>query len=314
MVVTQDSGQSQRTHGSESTEVAIRDPHSLEPAQDVSQWIVVQDSVNLSACHHCPEQDFSDPLRMASESSAADAKPEANSDAPDESSGSGGLSQLLGNLLDQLSISAWLPAAMLVGNAAVLLQLHSNRNLNIADAIKMLTGKPLGTLIVLVFSLLLATIITQAFEFEMIRFLEGYYNSTHRIAQAGLAFRIRRHETKRHRLQSKHQQTEQAAFMKARDKMLAMQGAYDRTALDIIEDRLHQRTPRKVTRAVERTIAQIDWRAQLPSQTRYKMDCIRARLDSYPFLIACCRHVSAMSCGRRKTNCNWHTARIYKAS
>jgi hypothetical protein len=171
---------------------------------------------------------------------------------------------------------------MLVGNAAVLLQLHSNHNLNIANAVKELTSKPLGTLIVLLFSLLLATIITQAFEFEMIRFLEGYYDSTHKIIQAGLAFRIRRHEAKRRRLQFKHQQAERAGFMKARDKMLAVEGAYDRNALDIIEDRLHQRASRKVTPAVERTIAQIDWRAHLPSQTRYKMECIRAKLDSYP--------------------------------
>jgi hypothetical protein len=282
MAVTQDSGQSQPMHRSESTEVAIRDPHGTEPTQDVAQWTVVQDGINLSACHRCPERDFSDPLRMASESSAADTRPGADSDAPDESSGSGGLSQLLSNILDQLSISAWLPAAMLVGNVALLLQLHSNRNLNIAGAIKELTGKPLGTLIVLAFSLLLATIITQAFEFESIRFLEGYYNSTNRVIQAGLAFRIRRHEAKRRRLQGRHQQDERDAFMKARHKMLAMDGAYDRAALDIIDDRLHQRAPRKVTPDVERTIAQIDWRAQLPSHTRYKMDCIRARLDSYP--------------------------------
>lgn len=282
MTVTQDSGQSQPTRRSESTEVAILDPQGMEPAQDVAQWIVVQDSVNLPACHHCPEHDFSDPLKMASESSAADARPGANSDAPDESSSSGGLSQLLSNILDQLSISAWLPAAMLVGNAAVLLQLHSNRNLNIADAVKDLTGKPLGTLIVLAFSLLLTTIITQAFEFEVIRLLEGYFNSTHRIIQAGLAFRIRRHEAKRHRLQGKHQQAERTAFMQAREVMLSKPGAYDRSALDLIEDGIYQRTPRKVTRAVEKMVDRIDWRAHLPSHTLYRMDSIQARLDSYP--------------------------------
>lgn len=281
MTVAQGSGQSRPTHRSESTEVAIRGSHGIEPAQDVAQWVAGQDNVNLPACHHCLEQDFGDPLRMASESSGADTSPGANSDAPDESSASGGLSQLLSNILDQLSISAWLPAAMLVGNAAVLLQLHSNRNLNIADAVKELTGKPLGTLIVLAFSLLLATIVTQAFEFEIIRFLEGYYNSTHRIIQAALSFRIRRHEAKRGRLQHKHQQVERAAFMKARDKMLSMEGAYDRTLLDIIEDGLYQRK-REIASAVESAISQINWRAQLPSHTRYKMDCIRARLESYP--------------------------------
>ena len=292
MAGTQDSGQSQPTHRSESTEVAIRDlPWEIPPAQDVAQWILVQDSVNLPACHPCPERDFSDPLRMVSGSSAADTRPGADSDAPDESSSSGGLSQLLSNILDQLSISAWLPAAMLVGNAAVLLQLHSNRSLNVADAIKDLTGKPLGTLIVLVFSLLLTTIITQAFEFEVIRLLEGYFNSTHRIIQAGLAFKIRRHEAKRQKLQDKHRQAERTAFMQAREAMLSKPGAYDRSALDLIEDGIYQRNPRKVTRAVEKMVDRIDWRVHLPSQTLYRMDSIQARLDSYPYLTVSCRHV-----------------------
>jgi hypothetical protein len=282
MTDAQGSDQSQPTRRSESAEVSIRDSHGPEPAQDVVHWIVAQDGVNLPACHHCLERDFSDPLRMASDFSDTGTGAGGNSAVTDENSGSGGLSQLLSNILDQLSISAWLPAAMLVGNAALLLQLHSNHNLNIADAIRQLTGKPLGTLVVLAFSLLLATIITQAFEFEIIRFLEGYYNSTHRIIQAVLAFRIRRHEAKRTKLQHKHQQAERAAFMKARDKMLTKEGAYDRALLDIIEDRLYERKTREVTSAVESEIARINWRAQLPSHMRYKIDSIRARLEFYP--------------------------------
>lgn len=281
MAVTQDSRQSQHTHPAESTEVAIRD-HGIEPTQSADEWIVVQDTLNPPACHHRPAPDFSDPLRMASESSVTDTGPGADSDAPNKGSDSGGLSQLLRNILDQLSISAWLPAAMLVGNAAVLLQLHSNRSLNIADAVKDLTGKPLGTLIVLAFSLLLTTIVTQAFEFEAIRLLEGYFDSPHRIIQTWLAFRIRRHEAKRHGLQGKRQQAVRAAFMQAREIMLSEPGAYDRSALDLIEDKVYQRTPRKVTRAVAKMVDQIDWRIHLPSHTLYRMDAIQARLDSYP--------------------------------
>jgi hypothetical protein len=282
MLVTQDSGHSWPTHRSDSTEVTIRDSHGPGPAQDVVRRIVAEDTVNLPACHHCPEQDVSDPLRMASESSADDTPLGADSSVSDQSSSSGGLSQLLSRILDQLSISAWLPAAMLVGNAAVLFQLRSNRSLNIADAVKDLAGKPLGTLIVLAFSLLLTTIITQAFEFEVIRFLEGYFNSTHRLVQAGLTLRIRRHEAKRKKLQDERQQAERNAFMQAREVMLSKPGAYDRAALDLIEDGIYQRPPRKVTRAVQKIVNQIDWRKHLPPQTLYQMESIQARLESYP--------------------------------
>jgi hypothetical protein len=63
---------------------------------------------------------------------------------------------------------------MLVGNVAVLLQLRVDGSYNIAGAVKELAGKPLGTIIILAFALILATVVTQAFEFEVIRFLGAY--------------------------------------------------------------------------------------------------------------------------------------------
>ena len=141
----------------------------------------------------------------------------------------------------------------------------------------------MGTLIILAFSLLLATIITQAFEFEIMRLLEGYLDSTHRLIQAGMAFRIRRHEGKRGRLDSTRRQAEQAAFMQARGDMLSRPGAYQRAVLDLIEDDIFQRPQRGVpTAAVARMIDEIDWREHLPADTLYRLDCINARLDSYP--------------------------------
>jgi hypothetical protein len=45
--------------------------------------------------------------------------------APDkEPKQADGLSQFMGKVLDQLSLSTWLPAAMLVGSGALLIQLR----------------------------------------------------------------------------------------------------------------------------------------------------------------------------------------------
>ena len=87
-----------------------------------------------------------------------DAPTAAETHGADKDSSSPGLSQVLAKILQQLSISAWVPAAMLVGNGAVLLQLHANANYNIAEAVKELAGKPLGTIIILAFALILATV------------------------------------------------------------------------------------------------------------------------------------------------------------
>ncbi|TDP96638.1 hypothetical protein [Labedaea rhizosphaerae] len=86
-----------------------------------------------------------------------------------------GLSQFLGKVLDQLSLSAWLPAMMLVGCLAVLTQLRTQGNFDFGHAVVALTAKPLGILVVLFFALVLATMVSQAFAFTAIRWLEGYW-------------------------------------------------------------------------------------------------------------------------------------------
>lgn len=276
-----DSGKAQDTgYRAKSTDLAIRVPPSPEALARASAG---QAGPNPSACRESPGPGFSNPLEVVSESPTSDTRSAANTDTADKGSASSGLSQLLSKILEQLNISAWLPAAMLVGNVALLLQLHSSGKFDITGAIKDLAGKPLGTLIVLVFSLLLATIVTQAFEFEIIRLLEGYLNSTHKLIQAGIAFRIRRHERKRSDLEDKRQAVRRAAFMLAREKMLSLPKPYERAMLDFIEDDIYQRREkRSPTPAVANMIEAVDWQEYLPADTSYRIDCIEARLDSYP--------------------------------
>lgn len=161
----------------------------------------LQKRTDLSACRQSDQMGMGDPLPMPQESVKVDGTSVAvDARGADADSSPLGLSQVLGKILQQLSISAWVPAAMLVGNGAVLLQLHADRDYNIARAVKELAGKPLGTLIILGFALILATVVTQAFEFEVIRFLEGYFDSANRTIQTIMAWRIKRHESKRSRL------------------------------------------------------------------------------------------------------------------
>lgn len=263
--------------------LVMQPPELLDPAGSGAPGMAMQYVVKLPACRHCHEQGIGDPLRMRAEPADVDTRPAAEGSALQKSPTTSGLSQLLGKVFEQLNVSAWLPAAMLVGNIAVLLQLWSNGNFNIALAVKDLAGKPLGTVIILIFSLVLATIITQAFEFETIRLLEGYLDSSHNFIQAGIASRIRRHESKRCRLERQLQKKKEAAFMQARAVMLARPGAYDRAALDLLEDEVYQRPQQGVRNdAVVRMADEIDWKQHLSPETLYRMDCIDARLDSYP--------------------------------
>lgn len=145
-----------------------------------------------------------------------------------------GLSQFIGKVLDQLSLSAWLPATMLVGCGAVLIQLRAQGNFDFGAAIIALTAKPLGILVVLLFALVLATMVSQAFSFSAIRFLEGYWAGP--LIALGIYTVLVRHKVrKRRKLDERLEKRTKLAFAQAQLNMRA------------------QKVPRYIVRIIEET-------------------------------------------------------------
>lgn len=100
-------------------------------------------------------------------------EPEARS-GPSGEDASKGLSAFLGGVLDQLSVTSWLPSVFLVGNAAVLLAMQGQKALDVPAALKGLAELEWGAIVVLTLSVTIGAIVIQAFEFEGLRFWEGY--------------------------------------------------------------------------------------------------------------------------------------------
>ncbi|MEV7094098.1 hypothetical protein AB0M80_14815 [Amycolatopsis sp. NPDC051045] len=170
----------------------------------------------------------------------ADAEP-SSKPAEKEQKPPEGLSQFIGKVLDQLSLSAWMPAAMLVGCGAVLLQLRSQGNFDLGAAVVGLTAKPLGILVVLLFALVLAALISQAFSFSAIRFFEGYWKGP--LVWLGVyRFMVRRKAKRRKKLADKLEHEEQYAFDRAVLRMLILKSP----------GRLSARSPRPVIRGTGR--------------------------------------------------------------
>jgi hypothetical protein len=217
---------------------------------------------------------------MGSEPVNPDVKSASEARGPNKYSEAPGLSQVLGTVLQQLSVSAWVPAAMLVGNVALLLQLSADDNYNVAQAVKGLAGKPLGTVIILIFSLILATTVTQAFEFEVIRFLEGYFDSANRLVQVVMAARIQRHEGKRHRLECKLKEATKKARKPAVDRMREFP-AYDTKVLDYLADD-SATSDGSVDDEVSERADETDWTPHASASAMYRIDSTTARLKSYP--------------------------------
>jgi hypothetical protein len=94
-----------------------------------------------------------------------------------QSSASDGISAFIARVLDQLTLSAWLPAAFLTASAAILLQFRSAKSANLLKAVQDLAANPVQVLVIVIPVLVIATIVTQAFSFEAIRALEGYWSA-----------------------------------------------------------------------------------------------------------------------------------------
>ena len=126
-------------------------------------------------------------------------------EVPALSSEASGLSQFAMRVLDQLSLSSWLPAAFLVGMSALLIRLDAQSKPNLSEALRGLSVESFGVVIVLIFAVVIAAMLIQAFEFTAIRILEGYWPSIFSVfgvtglcvRAQGLVRRLRRDRVRR---------------------------------------------------------------------------------------------------------------------
>jgi hypothetical protein len=145
---------------------------------------------------------------MASANRADDAASDA-SEASRE-----GVSAFVARVLDQLALSAWLPAAFLTAGIAVLLEFRSTKSASIPIAVEKLTAHSVAALVIMIPLLVIATVITQAFSFEAIRALEGYWG---RRGIVSLACRLmtRRHVRRKNAIIKLRRRESEKAFRAA---------------------------------------------------------------------------------------------------
>jgi hypothetical protein len=216
--------------------------------------------------------------------------PEPTSNAPDKSTDGSpsaeGISAFLGRVLDQLSLSAWLPAAMLVGSLSVLLQLHAQRNRDVAKAATNLVNKPLGLLVVLLFAVVLATMITQAFEFEVIRLLEGYWGNR-RFTRGILHLSVHWQQRKFYRLLRERDELTLRAFREAKLIENGFVPADKRYIVDLIEGELADGGAethgwREKRRAREAQKYKETWRQFAPANLMSRLEAVESQIREYP--------------------------------
>ncbi|MEO3936817.1 hypothetical protein V3N99_08675 [Dermatophilaceae bacterium Soc4.6] len=208
---------------------------------------------------------------------------------PDEVQGTGGgpgltappdkLSALLARILDQLSLSAWLPAAYLTVALAVIYRLGQQGNLDVAAVVVALTADPVTLLVVTIPIVVLSTLVTQSFSFEAIRALEGYWQRRWLLGwlHDGLVRMRMRHKRS---LRTRFRSSRESAFASARGPMLL--DHRPRAVVDAIEADLLELERNDLDAISERILANTAWRNYGDPVLVSKLDRIRAALLEYP--------------------------------
>jgi hypothetical protein len=188
------------------------------------------------------------------------------------------LSQLVARILDQLSVSAWLPAAALVFGALLVGNLRLADG-DLSEAIARIGELDLGPLVLLVAAVVMTTMLTQAFEFEAIRLLEGYWG-TRRLPAWLADVRCRRHLKRRNTLRRRAADAETRALMAAQERMLR-EGSSP-VHVGVLVAMKTEGDLSQVSKADEEAARKLDWMRRAPARELRRMDALLKASAEYP--------------------------------
>lgn len=203
----------------------------------------------------------------------------------------GGLSPWSARVLDQLSLTAWLPAGLLVANAYLLAGMYMVRKRhprptmqNLGDAVSALNEKPVGVIISVLAGLVLAALITQSFEFAAIRFLEGYWGGSI-LAAAPTWAGIRLQRTRRSIAIRRAAIVARRAFKATEDRVVKeLQSTPElANAVRLIgSGKPVGNIEHAMVLAAEGYYLRQDWMVWAPAHLRHRAGTLAIRLEAYP--------------------------------
>jgi hypothetical protein len=139
------------------------------------------------------------------------------------------LSQFIARVLDQLSLSAWLPSAALVLAMDFIVQLGVVLDVKrtgpagaIGGVLARISATSIGGAVLLVVAIAVLTMLTQAFSFEAIRVLEGYWG-TARAVEWAAKHRVGRHSKRARKLSQHRSDLTEKAWKEAKAKILKLE-------------------------------------------------------------------------------------------
>ena len=186
-----------------------------------------------------------------------------------------GVSPFFARVLNQLSLSTWLPAGLFTASVAVLLQFRSAGSVSV----RALTLDPIRLLILMIPLLVVSTVLMQAFSFEAIRILEGYWRRRG-LASLARTLMIRRHLRRKEVITKRRRKASEEAFYAAKPRMLrngipfSIVNAFEAQVLGVQLPALTDEERRK--------FALMNWRSSCDAWHLARIDHLLNEEKSYP--------------------------------
>jgi hypothetical protein len=198
------------------------------------------------------------------------------------------LSEFVARVFDQLSLSSWLPSGVLVVWTAFIYEVDRAHSKGISGAMSSIAHWGGETVIFFGIAIVLVGTMLQAFEFPVVRWLEGYWFSRVGRGIAAPCIAMRRFRLSRHK--QKAQQLETRARECAARELIALRGSAAGGALTACEakqycgvhpDEKDDCKP-ECTRDSAPVKDKISWRVYAPQMKLWKLDALTARIEEFP--------------------------------
>lgn len=199
---------------------------------------------------------------------------DASATPPDSISG------FVARVLDQLSISAWLPGAFLIAGLISLTWFWRSGEVTVAGIGSFISANWIPVLVLALPALVLATLLTQAFSFESIRALEGYW-SRGGLGSVLRSTGIRYQLAKQKGLEKRQRKSLRKAFARTK-KRLSEQRIDGLILLGIENDLLLTPRPPDLTDEQHDEADRLDWLKLCDPWDNAKLKRFEIELDEFP--------------------------------
>ena len=165
-----------------------------------------------------------------------------------------GISAFATRVANKLTLSTWLPAALFALSVDVLLQFRNAGAVNASSAAK--AFDPVQVLIVAIPLFVIVAAMTNAFSFEMIRTLEGYWRGRGIVSLARMLM-IQKHARRKKAITARRHKVFEKAFYITKPRML--RNGISSSIVNALEAQVLGKEPPSLSNEEQDRLARMDW-------------------------------------------------------